>query len=145
MDYHKKIMNRGSTPSAFCGWGKFFYMENFIEFVGHYNIPINICVVGSGGTGGAFIPLLSRFINTEPTLARLCNILIIDGDTIEEKNLSRQPFFSDELMQNKAVVLAQAIKENFENVNIKAFPHYLNEREDLSEAMLTFNIDISYI
>ena len=56
-------------------------------------------VIGCGGGGGFTTELLAR---TVP----LHDICLIDGDTIEEKNLDRQMFTEDQIGMNKAHALA---------------------------------------
>lgn len=50
----------------------------------------NIVVVGLGGVGTILIERLARFLNYSRDLT--CKILLLDGDTYEMKNYSRQEF-----------------------------------------------------
>ncbi|MBK6831089.1 MAG: ThiF family adenylyltransferase [Flavobacteriales bacterium] len=47
--------------------------------------PIRLAVIGVGGTGCALLPLLASL--------PLVSITLIDGDTVEATNLSRQPLY----------------------------------------------------
>lgn len=92
-------------------------------------IRYNIVVVGCGGTGGNFIARISQFLST----ARVeYNLTLVDGDYVDEGNLSRQPFTRDELTCNKAVSLASAV---FDTYGFKpvAYPQYLDTYEDLKK------------
>lgn len=101
----------------------------------------NICIVGCGGTGGNFAARLSQFLSTSESKAE---VILIDGDYVEESNISRQPFVSGELLLNKAVALAAAIDDTYA-YEVKAYPHYLNNIEDLGNAWKVFSYSSEYI
>lgn len=67
-------------------------------------LPVKIVMLGAGGTGGYVAPHLYRlaYLSQRPI-----QILICDGDTVEEKNLFRQNFVDIDVGQNKAAVLAR--------------------------------------
>ena len=60
---------------------------------GHYQIII----IGAGGTGSWLASFLSRFNK---------NVIMVDGDEVEPKNLARQNFEPDDIYKNKASVVA---------------------------------------
>jgi len=62
-----------------------------------------ILVVGCGGTGSALLYFLSRFLFN---LDKDVMVTLIDGDTVEEKNVTRQAFAPADIGENKAKVLA---------------------------------------
>lgn len=99
------------------------------------NVYYNICIVGAGGTGGNLAARLAQFISTGHFKAEM---ILVDGDTIEESNISRQPFSRDELLQNKAVALASAIEENYE-YTVKAYPHYIDTIDDMKTVFKLFS------
>jgi PRTRC genetic system ThiF family protein len=72
--------------------------------------PIEIIVIGAGGTGGYLIRDLARFLYSVEK--RIDNgkldisILVYDGDIVEEKNILRQNFMPQDIGQNKAEVMA---------------------------------------
>ena len=66
--------------------------------------PVKILLLGAGGTGGHTAPHLYRLVHT---LDRSVDVLIADGDIVEEKNLVRQNFVRSDLGRNKAQVLAE--------------------------------------
>lgn len=63
-----------------------------------------IIVVGCGGTGSYYIRDLARMVGSLKT--KKPEILLIDGDKVEEKNLVRQNFTSADVGRNKAEVQA---------------------------------------
>jgi len=69
-----------------------------------YPTPNQIIVLGCGGTGGYVVAFLSRFLSSYRNTVRF---IIADGDTVEQKNLSRQHFTEYDLGKNKAVALAE--------------------------------------
>ena len=64
----------------------------------------DVIVIGCGGTGSYVIRDLARAIST---LAKKPNLLLIDGDVVEEKNLKRQNFIASDITKNKAETLAR--------------------------------------
>lgn len=76
-------------------------------------IPLNITVIGCGGTGSRLVQMLTQFIRSisrefSPTgwLERPI-IRLVDDDVVEMKNTSRQLFIEQDVGKPKAVVLAQ--------------------------------------
>jgi hypothetical protein len=87
---------------------------------------INIVyVIGCGGTGGFVIRELTRYISTLPYADRTM-IVLIDGDTVEKKNLTRQNFVERDLGKNKAAVLAQRYGQAF-GVTAVSIPEHLTK------------------
>ena len=72
-------------------------------------VPRSIVIFGAGGTGGWFIPKLVKIINDVSLKGKRCptRIILVDGDTVEEKNLLRQNFIQNDIGRNKAQVLVQ--------------------------------------
>ena len=68
-------------------------------------IPQTFVVVGCGGTGSRLIPLLAQLIKSCSWIMQPA-IHIIDDDVVEEKNLTRQNFISQDIGKPKAEVLA---------------------------------------
>lgn len=62
----------------------------------------NIIIVGCGGTGGNFIKELGRFLY-RASIKNSCSILLIDGDLVEEHNVSRQPFLPEDVGRKRAL------------------------------------------
>ncbi len=72
-----------------------------------------IYIIGCGGGGSWLAYVMSRLVN--PNL-----ITLVDGDTLEEKNLDRQLFSEDDVGKNKAEALAYRLKTKYSN-------HWYNE------------------
>ena len=56
-------------------------------------------VIGGGGVGSYLLPPLAKLVDPK-------EILVVDGDTLEEKNLDRQLFGREFIGSNKAAALA---------------------------------------
>lgn len=103
-------------------------------------IPQNIYVVGCGGTGSRLVPLLVQFIRTITKAHNPrgwlndTNIVLIDGDIVEEKNLLRQNFILSDVNKNKAAVLAQRYGKAY-GMNVIAYPEFITD-EDCSRGNL---------
>lgn len=69
-------------------------------------MPQRILVVGCGGTGSRLIPQIAQFIKTCPWIIDP-EMVIVDNDEVEEKNLRRQNFVAQDVGKKKASVLAQ--------------------------------------
>lgn len=57
-------------------------------------------LIGAGGVGSWLLPKLSRISQDD-------EIIVVDGDTLEEKNLDRQLFSTDQIGVNKALALVE--------------------------------------
>ena len=74
-----------------------------------------IIVVGLGGTGSFVMGDLARYIaSASPSIKRSVSVVLADGDLVEDKNRSRQLYFSEDVGRNKADCLAQAINDAYE-------------------------------
>lgn len=92
-------------------------------------IVYDLFVIGAGGTGTYFLKEISRFLQGERK-KQFCGLHIFDGDTVEEKNLSRQCFTMDDIGRNKAAVMAEILNEAY-NLSYAAHPCYLLNEEQL--------------
>lgn len=91
-----------------------------------------IFVVGAGGTGSYFLKEFSRFIHGSK-YQKMCEWLhIIDGDTVEEKNLARQCFTPEDVGRNKAAVMAEVLNDAF-GLSWKSHPFYLSDVKQINE------------
>ncbi len=91
------------------------------------SLPAKIVVVGCGGNGGYLVPLIARFLSTSPSnLFRAIQIVLIDGDTVSEKNILRQNFVQCEIGMNKAQAIADRCNANF-GTNIDVIPDFMNK------------------
>lgn len=106
-------------------------------------MKVNICIIGCGGTGGNLIARLARFLSGD-TGDLTINVAIADGDTVEYKNVDRQPFDGEDLGENKAVVLAENI-ESCLHVRLDSYPHYILTTADLDRIFESLNREGDYI
>ena len=83
-------------------------------------IPDTIVVVGCGGTGSRLVPMLAQFVRSitrgPSPMGWLQDprIILVDDDTVEQKNLMRQNFISPDVGFNKARVLASRYSQAFD-------------------------------
>lgn len=92
------------------------------------NKPVKIVMLGAGGTGGHIAPHLYRLLHA---LERPVEVIIADGDIVEEKNLVRQNFISCDLGRNKAQVLAERYASAF-GMEIQYIPDFIETEEKLT-------------
>lgn len=69
--------------------------------------PWTAAVVGCGGTGGWVAEGLARILPPET------NLLLVDHDTVEERNLARQNFYPEDLGAYKAEALAHRLARRY--------------------------------
>lgn len=89
---------------------------------------MNIIIIGCGGTGSNLIKELARFLSKSNYQA--VNVVLVDGDIVEEKNLERQAFQEVDCWINKAEAMANAIEEVF-GVSFQYYPHYITKKSQL--------------
>ena len=91
---------------------------------------INVIQIGIGGTGSYLVPPLSKFIRSLiKTGSYKIKYTLIDGDTVEEKNIYRQNFDYDDIDYNKAEIMANKynISDSFINsIDCIIEPKYQN-------------------
>lgn len=63
-------------------------------------------IIGCGGGGSILAPIMTRLVGQQ-------NVILVDGDTLEPKNLDRQMFTEDEIGTNKAIALASRLQCRF--------------------------------
>lgn len=80
-----------------------------------------ITIIGAGGNGSHVISDVARLV---ASLKKDIEIVLVDGDQIEEKNLIRQHFVKSDLGKNKAEALALRYGSAY-NVNISFVPEFL--------------------
>lgn len=89
-------------------------------------------IVGAGGTGTYFLKEFSRFIAGTESEKQILAMYILDGDTVEKKNLTRQCFTEEDIGRNKAAVMAEILNEEFK-LSFISRNHYLLKKESLEE------------
>ena len=90
--------------------------------------PVQILMLGAGGTGGHIAPHLYRLLHA---LDRPVKVIIADGDIVEEKNLVRQNFIASDLGRNKAQVLAERYASAF-GMEVHYIPAFVENEEELT-------------
>lgn len=94
-------------------------------------IKYDILVVGAGGTGTYFLKEFSRYISGNPAAKKFVReLMVMDGDVVEKKNLARQCFLPEDIGREKAVVMAEALNDAFD-LQWSAYPQYLTTMEQL--------------
>ncbi len=93
--------------------------------------PVQILIIGAGGTGGYVIPQLYRIAYASK---RKCRVIIADGDIVEEKNLIRQNFSSNDIGENKAAVLAERYAEVF-GIETEYIPDFIESEKQLYDLL----------
>lgn len=95
-----------------------------------YEVPnyhtAHIIVVGCGGTGSAVAPMLAQLLWHIRESGKGVTMTLIDGDTVEHKNIGRQKFSSAEIGHNKAHTLSQRISA-WLGIRCASVPFYIPE------------------
>lgn len=82
--------------------------------------PSKIILIGCGGTGGYIAPHLARIAYIVNSLTNyIPELIFIDMDTVEIRNINRQNFIYTDVGKNKAEVLAKRYSKAF-GINIKS-------------------------
>jgi PRTRC genetic system ThiF family protein len=86
---------------------------------------VTIALVGCGGTGSHIAQALARLAaHCLDTNGPAVQLVFVDGDTVEHKNVGRQLFSAADVGKNKAQTLASRFSAVF-GISIVAFPHML--------------------
>lgn len=95
----------------------------------HYNF----FVIGMGGTGSQFLPFLYQLLNgiIIKNPLKHAHIMLIDGDTIEEKNTINQKFLTEEVGMPKATVLASRYSSLYSNINTSYIDSFLDSSDTI--------------
>lgn len=90
-------------------------------------------IVGAGATGSATATLLAR--------AGIGELILIDGDVLEETNLNRvRGYRKADLGQNKAKVLANYIRSLGLNITVSAIEEYLDQSPEAIDALSSADV-----
>ena len=107
-------------------------IEQIFPIIARANIS-KIIVIGCGGTGSFYIRDMARLVSS---LKYKPEILLVDGDVVESKNLIRQNFVSVDIGKNKADV--QAGRYGGLGVKMAFRGEYLASKDQLKEMGGTF-------
>ena len=102
--------------------------------------PVKVVIIGAGGTGGYIIPHLYRICFASH---RATQIIVCDGDIVEEKNLIRQNFIAQDIGDNKAKVLAERYAAAF-GMEVEYVPSFIENADELAELVTPEVYDYSY-
>lgn len=97
--------------------------------------PSNIYIIGCGGVASFLLPCLLKLV-TPDARRGLATLTLIDGDTLEERNLDRQLFSPDCLGMNKAEALIKTVIG--ENDSALVAPSYFTPGTVVEEGSLLF-------
>ena len=86
---------------------------------------VELYLVGCGGTGSWLAPSLCRIARTLNEKGKVTNLIFIDPDVVEQKNVLRQNFCDAEIGLNKAQTLALRYSLSW-GVSIEALPALFN-------------------
>lgn len=91
-----------------------------------------VVLLGCGGTGSHLLPNILQYLWAQQTKDKkeLPEIVLVDGDTVEQKNLVRQRFTSADLNLNKAAALARRYTSAF-GIRMHAFEGYISDVDQL--------------
>lgn len=84
-----------------------------------------VIIVGAGGIGSALFQDLCRFLRHD------IDIHLMDGDSVEGKNIQRQHFSKKDLGRNKAEALAEKATSALGLDRVYYHPHYLTAPDQL--------------
>ncbi len=91
-------------------------------------MEVNLIMVGCGGTGSLTMGYLARLYRNSDKI----NFCLVDGDSVEDKNLERQSFASCDIGTNKAEILAdEVISVGVDPKNVMFLDRYVVSSEEL--------------
>jgi PRTRC genetic system ThiF family protein len=101
-------------------------------------------IIGAGGNGGYFIPQLIRQISLQNRMLKLENkalhaVTIIDADSVEDKNLTRQNFLPRDVGHNKAEIMGMRYGGAF-GVEVTIIGEYLDGPKMLKQIVNRHNL-----
>lgn len=100
----------------------------------------NFIVIGCGGTGSKFLIEFGRYLYGL-NLKENYEITIIDGDTVEERNIARQTFQKEDIGRFKAEVMSEILSQVFK-IKTYYIPDYIKKVDELSKYISDENINI---
>lgn len=86
-------------------------------------ITYHFYVIGCGGTGSLLARDLPKLLTRTPHL-----ITVVDGDIVERKNIERQSYQEQDVLENKANVLSKKINSLY-NIKTYAIDKYITKDE----------------
>lgn len=84
-------------------------------------------IVGLGATGSQLLPFLTQLLNN----FKDHQVVLIDGDIVELKNLDNQKFLESDINRFKVEVLAERYQAVYPNLDISFSTDYIKNNDDL--------------
>lgn len=100
-------------------------------------------VIGTGGTGGYVATQLARIVYSLKNKKSI-DLVYIDGDFVEPKNLLRQHFIQQDLNKNKAQVLADRYSKAFQ-IPIRYCDEYISSVDQLKNIFKDLGVGLPIV
>lgn len=95
------------------------------------NPSFTLLQIGAGGTGSFMAQHIARLLSSSSSVSsRIKDWIIMDGDTVENKNIGRQLFAMSDIGKNKAEVLANRYSNAYK-LAVRHIPNFLSSVNDL--------------
>lgn len=114
-------------------------MISYLIKVPNTIMNIGIIIVGVGGTGSIYAGSICRYLATlQKEKGKDYKVLLIDGDIVEAKNLSRQLYTDEDINEKKALCFAEAIEETL-GIEVSVYDQYLDSIDTFQEILSSFS------
>lgn len=95
-----------------------------------------IVIIGAGGTGGAIASQLARFLySKKDDDTKKFRMVLVDGDHVDEKNINRQPFASEDVGMFKVDCLQEAYYETY-GIDVRSVPEFIDDVESFKKNIM---------
>ena len=112
-----------------------FKLKDVIQLYQGQNAFFNIVQIGAGGNGGYLTQRLAKLLHalSEKDYRFSFSYKIIDGDSVETKNLQRQPFIEEDVGMFKAQVLAERYQDAYDGLPIMYKNEYVETAKQIEQ------------
>lgn len=118
-------------------------VSNLVNSLTKFN-QLRIIVVGLGGTGSWFMPKLVKTVNdlVRKDYYKGIEVILVDKDEVEHKNIVRQNFIPQDVGLNKAVVMANRYfpQMNIPDTSKAVYEYYVGRAPDEAHASSFMNM-----
>lgn len=90
-----------------------------------------VVVVGCGGTGSQLLSMLMQLCNN--IREKIYRIILVDGDSVENKNLQNQKCLEGDIGYNKAYSMCKRYSYLFPDLAISSYENYLRSDSDIGK------------
>lgn len=94
-----------------------------------------IVIVGLGGTGSHLVSSLCQLVNSSAALKKTIDLVLIDGDIVEPKNLRNQKFLPEDIGKSKAVALYERYRDVYPEISLQYLDKYIEDSKTLVEIL----------